>query len=33
MLKETGAEDIASAEEERADFAISEKPIGRGATL
>ena len=33
MLKDTGAEDIASAEEERADFAVSEKPVPRGATL
>jgi hypothetical protein len=31
VLRETGAEDIASAGEERADFASSEKPLARGA--
>lgn len=31
ILRETGAEDIASAGEERADFAKSEKPVSRGA--
>jgi len=31
LLKDTGAEDIASAGEEHADFASSDKPIGRGA--
>ena len=32
VLRETGAEDIASAGEERADFARTEKPISRGAS-
>jgi hypothetical protein len=31
VLRETGAEDIASAGEESADFAVSDKPISRGA--
>lgn len=31
ILRETGADDIASAGEERADFAKSEKPSSRGA--
>ena len=31
VLKETGAEDIASAGEESADFTNSEKPLSRGA--
>ena len=32
ILKETGAEDIASAGEERADFGNSDKPATRGAS-
>lgn len=32
VLRETGAEDIASAGEERADFARTAKPISRGAS-
>ena len=31
LLKHTGAEDIASAEEKAADFAQSDKPLARGA--
>ncbi len=31
-LRDTGAEDIASAGEEHADFAASDKPISRGAS-
>jgi hypothetical protein len=31
VLRNTGAEDIASVGEERADFAASDKPIARGA--
>jgi hypothetical protein len=32
VLKQTGADDIASAGEERGDFASSDKPLVRGAT-
>lgn len=32
VLRETGAEDIASAGEQSADFAVSDKPISRGAS-
>ncbi len=32
MLLQTGAEDIASASEARADFASSDKPLSRGTT-
>jgi hypothetical protein len=32
ILKQTGAEDIASAGEERSDFSPAEKPLVRGAT-
>jgi hypothetical protein len=32
VLRETGAEDIASAGEESADFGVSDKPISRGAS-
>jgi hypothetical protein len=32
ILVQTGAEDIASASEARADFASSDKPVSRGAT-
>jgi hypothetical protein len=32
ILRDTGAEEIASAGEERADYASSDKPISRGAT-
>ena len=32
VLRETGAEDVASAGEEPADFAVSDKPISRGAS-
>lgn len=31
LLRETGAEDISSAEEARADFATSDKPVSRGS--
>lgn len=31
VLKDTGADDIASAGEERGDFGISDKPVSRGA--
>jgi hypothetical protein len=30
VLQETGAEDIASAGEESADFATGDKPVSRG---
>ncbi len=33
LLKDTGAEDIASAGEEAADFATSVKPLSRGASI
>ena len=33
MLKETGADDIASAGEQTADFAASNKPLSRGASV
>lgn len=32
FLRQTGAEDVASAAESRADFASSEKPLSRGTT-
>ena len=31
VLRDTGAEDIASADEARADFGVSDKPLSRGA--
>jgi hypothetical protein len=32
LLRDSGAEDIAAAGEAKADFAVSEKPVARGAT-
>ena len=32
VLKQTGADDIASAGEERSDFGVSDKPPSRGAS-
>lgn len=32
VLKQTGADDIASAGEERSDFGVSDKPLSRGAS-
>ncbi|MBV8571157.1 MAG: DUF3341 domain-containing protein [Acidobacteriaceae bacterium] len=33
VLRDTGAEDIASAGEHSADFAVSDKPLSRGASI
>ncbi|MBV8864097.1 MAG: DUF3341 domain-containing protein, partial [Acidobacteriaceae bacterium] len=33
LLKDSGAEDIASAGEQAADFATSNKPLSRGASV